>query len=172
MPGCDPAGRRAGAGDEPGGRGGPGEGRLHHPRPQQLHGGLCKITRPGRRRKTAPKAANLPEHIGEWCNKIPAEEKGIYPIDQSDGGCDDGPKCQEGSPWKSQIAAIEIKDDDAISDSGAEIWNLLESRGITNVMLMGVHTNMCVLGRPFGSAEPGPVRQECRPGARPHRHDV
>ena len=33
---------------------------------------------------------------------------------------------------------------------GAEIWNLLESRGITNVMLMGVHTNMCVLGRPFG----------------------
>ena len=33
---------------------------------------------------------------------------------------------------------------------GQEIWNLLESRGITNVMLMGVHTNMCVLGRPFG----------------------
>jgi putative membrane-bound dehydrogenase-like protein len=106
---------------------------------------------PARKRaQTASKAANLPEHIGEWCNKIPAEEKGIYPIDQSDGGCDDGPKCQEGSPWKSQIAAIEIKDSDAISDSGAEIWNLLESKGITNVMLMGVHTNMCVLGRPFG----------------------
>ena len=86
----------------------------------------------------------------EWCNKIPAEEKGIYPIDQSDGGCDDGPQCPQGSPWKSQIAAIEIRDEDAISDSGAEIWNLLESRGITNVMLMGVHTNMCVLGRPFG----------------------
>ena len=111
---------------------------------------LIKITRHGKRAQAAPKAAKLPEHIGEWCNKIPAEEKGIYPIDQSDGGCDDGPKCPQGSPWKSQIAAIEIKDDDAISDSGAEIWNLLESRGITNVMLMGVHTNMCVLGRPFG----------------------
>ncbi len=37
-----------------------------------------------------------------------------------------------------------------ISDSGHEIWNVLEDRGITNVMLMGVHTNMCVLGRPFG----------------------
>ena len=106
---------------------------------------------PARKRaQAAPKAANLPEHIGEWCNKIPAEEKGIYPIDQSDGGCDDGPQCPQGSPWKSQVAAIEIHDDDAISDSGAEIWNLLESRGITNVMLMGVHTNMCVLGRPFG----------------------
>lgn len=31
-----------------------------------------------------------------------------------------------------------------------EIWSLLESRGISNVMIMGVHTNMCVLGRPFG----------------------
>ena len=98
----------------------------------------------------APKARNLPEHIGEWCNKIPAEEKGIYPIDQSDGGCDDGPQCPQGSPWKSQISTIEIQPEDAISDSGAEIWNLLESRGITNVALMGVHTNMCVLGRPFG----------------------
>ncbi len=98
----------------------------------------------------APRAANLPKRIGEWCNQIPAEEKGIYPIDQSDGGCDDGPQCPQGSPWKSQIAAIDIRPEDAISDSGAEIWNLLESRGITNVMLMGVHTNMCVLGRPFG----------------------
>jgi type 1 glutamine amidotransferase len=31
-----------------------------------------------------------------------------------------------------------------------EIWNLLEERGIRNVLLLGVHTNMCVLGRPFG----------------------
>ena len=29
-------------------------------------------------------------------------------------------------------------------------WNLLEQRGIDNVVLLGVHTNMCVLGRPFG----------------------
>ena len=98
----------------------------------------------------APKATNLPKQIGQWCNKIPAEEKGIYPIDQNDGGCDDSPQCPQGSPWKSQVATIEIRPEDAISDSGEEIWNLLDSRGISNVMLMGVHTNMCVLGRPFG----------------------
>ena len=114
-----------------------------------MHGGLSKSPGPQAARRRS-QSHDLPAHIGEWCNKIPAEEKGIYPIDQSDGGCDDGPKCPQGSPWKSQIAAIEIKNEDAISDSGAEIWNLLESRGITNVMLMGVHTNMCVLGRPFG----------------------
>ncbi len=106
---------------------------------------------PARKRaQSAARASNLPRSIESWCNKIPAEEKGVYPIDQSDGGCDDGPQCPQGSPWKSQIAAIEIKDEDAISDSGVEIWSLLEARGITNVMLMGVHTNMCVLGRPFG----------------------
>src|SRR5262249_24631993 len=38
---------------------------------------------------------------------------------------------------------------DVISDSGVEIWNVLEQRGIQNVILVGVHTNMCVLGRPF-----------------------
>ncbi len=106
---------------------------------------------PARKRaQAAPKAANLPKDIAGWCNKIPAEEMGVYPIDQTDGGCDDGPQCPQGSPWRSQIAAIEIRDEDAISDSGVEIWNLLESRGINNIMLMGVHTNMCVLGRPFG----------------------
>lgn len=119
---------------------------------------------PARKRaQAAPKAANLPKDIGEWCRKIPAEDKGKYPIDQSDGGEDDDPKehaewhaklkamgRNPNAPWKSQHAGITITDDDAISDSGVEIWNLLEQRGISNVMLVGVHTNMCVLGRPFG----------------------
>jgi hypothetical protein len=38
---------------------------------------------------------------------------------------------------------------DAITDSGQETYNLLAERGIKNVMLCGVHLNMCVLGRPF-----------------------
>jgi len=41
-------------------------------------------------------------------------------------------------------------DADAISDSGGEIWSLLAQRGIKNIIIVGVHTNMCVLGRPFG----------------------
>jgi nicotinamidase-related amidase len=119
---------------------------------------------PGRKiAQSAPKAANLPTDIHEWCRHIPAEDKGKYPIDQTDGGEDDdlaehakwheylaslgrNPK----APWKAQIDTLQIQDGDAISDSGVEIWNLLEVRKIKNVILVGVHTNMCVLGRPFG----------------------
>ena len=106
---------------------------------------------PARRRaKDAPKAANLPEGMGAGCKQIPSEKKATWPIDQSDGGCDDQPRCPNRTMDLHQTAAIEIRDEDAISDSGVECWNLFEARGIKNVVLVGVHTNMCVIGRPFG----------------------
>lgn len=120
---------------------------------------------PGRKRAMeTPKAAKYPEKIKNWCSRISAEEKGVYPIDQSDGGEDDDPiehaewaeKLKSLGrnpklPWKAQSALIEIASDrDFISDKGDEVWNILESRKIDNVILVGVHVNMCVLGRPFG----------------------
>jgi len=99
----------------------------------------------------APQAANVPAEISKWCNWINEKEQSTgYPIDHSDGGCDCEQKCNQGNPWRKQFEAINIRDEDAISDSGVEAWNLLEQRGIKNVIIMGVHTNMCVLGRPFG----------------------
>ncbi len=97
----------------------------------------------------APAASNLPKEIRTWCEWLGEEEAAAYPIDQTDGGCG-CQDCPSYTAWTKQVDAIEIREQDAISDSGAEIWNLLESRGIQNIMLMGVHTNMCVLGRPFG----------------------
>lgn len=119
---------------------------------------------PGRKLAiSAPQAANQPSDISQWCKLIPSEERGTYPIDQTKGGEDDDPAEHKiwqdklaalgrnpKAPWKSQIGLLTIANNDAISDSGVEIWNLLESRGIKNVVLLGVHTNMCVLGRPFG----------------------
>ncbi|NQT00953.1 MAG: ThuA domain-containing protein [Planctomycetes bacterium] len=107
---------------------------------------------PGRKiAKDAPKAANLPGDISKWRNWIDDNEETLgYPIDHSDGGCDCQPQCKQRSAWSKQVGTIEIRNQDAISDSGVEIWNLLEQRDIENVIIMGVHTNMCVLGRPFG----------------------
>ncbi len=70
------------------------------------------------------------------------------PIDDSDGGCDSGQKPWYRA-WTRQHPAIKIAREDAITDSGTEVLNLLDHRGIENVIIMGVHTNMCVLNRPF-----------------------
>jgi nicotinamidase-related amidase len=84
-----------------------------------------------------------------WCWTDPKREA-VLPIDDSDMGCDCQPvKCEIRSPWKRQIRTIEIAEADAITDNGQETWNLLAERGIDNVILCGVHLNMCVLGRPF-----------------------
>lgn len=73
------------------------------------------------------------------------------PIDDSDMGCDCAEKCTIADPWTRQIATIEIDDArDAVTHDGQELYNLLAARGIDNVMICGVHLNMCVLGRPFG----------------------
>jgi nicotinamidase-related amidase len=81
---------------------------------------------------------------------LETERGATWPIDQEDGGCDCDPPCTQGQPWTREIDLIEIKDGDAISDSGVEIAGLFEVRGIKNVILMGVHENMCVIGRSFG----------------------
>lgn len=120
---------------------------------------------PARRRAMeTPKSTQLPAEIGKWCYKIPAEEQGVYPVDQTMGGEDDDPAeharweaelAAQGrnprQPWTHQTPLVEIDADrDFISDKGDEVWSILEARGIPNVILTGVHTNMCVLGRPFG----------------------
>lgn len=117
-----------------------------------------------KRAMAAPVVKVKPMDVEHWCSRIPSEEKAVYPIDQSDGGEDDdlaehaewAAKLKAmgrnpGMPWRTQSKLIEIDADrDFISDRGDEVWNVLESRGIKNVVLVGVHLNMCVLGRPFG----------------------
>jgi nicotinamidase-related amidase len=83
-----------------------------------------------------------------WCWPDPKRE-GELPIDDADMGCDCAVKCTIREAWTRQNAALEIATGDAVTDDGQETWNLLEERGIKNVILTGVHLNMCVLGRPF-----------------------
>ncbi len=84
-----------------------------------------------------------------WCWPDKQREPDL-PIDDSDMGCDCAKKCPIREAWTRQTAAIDIEPGDAITDDGQEAYNLLEARGIKHVILMGVHLNMCVLGRPIG----------------------
>ncbi|MBN8246014.1 MAG: isochorismatase family protein [Verrucomicrobia bacterium] len=92
-----------------------------------------------------------------WCWPDTPREPAM-PVDDSDMGCDCAEKCTIREAWTRQIPAIEIAPEDAITDNGQETWNLLAERGITQVILAGVHLNMCVLGRPFA------IRQQVRLG--------
>jgi nicotinamidase-related amidase len=70
------------------------------------------------------------------------------PIDDSDGGCDT-PGDKVFRAWTRENPAIPIAAEDVISDNGSEIYSLLRQRGIKTLLVMGVHTNMCILNRSF-----------------------
>jgi nicotinamidase-related amidase len=103
------------------------------------------------RMKSAPAAAS-PFPILNRCPRVPAEER-EFPIDDSEGGCDDpilkqfkGPPW----PWTRQHPAIDIIGFDGVSENGQEIYNFCKQEGISKIALMGVHTNICILNRGFG----------------------
>lgn len=126
------------------------------------------------RAMSVPSMDGQPAGTADWCSRIPGEEQAAYPIDQSDGGEDDDPTEHAAwaaeltamgrnpdMPWKTQSPMITINgQQDFITDRGDEVWNILKHHGIEHVVLTGVHTNMCVLGRPFG------LRQMVRNGFR------
>ena len=95
---------------------------------------------PQRRRILELPRAEPPPSLG-----LPAP---TLPIDDSDGGCDT-PDDKPSKAWIRENASIPIPESDVISDSGSEIFSLLQQRGIKNLFFMGVHTNMCILNRTF-----------------------
>lgn len=71
------------------------------------------------------------------------------PIDSADGGSDTG-ETAHFKAWSRQHPGIGIDQaQDAITDDGQEVYNLFHARGIKHLLIMGVHTNICVLGRSF-----------------------
>ncbi|WP_169818762.1 isochorismatase family protein [Niabella ginsenosidivorans] len=77
-------------------------------------------------------------------------EAGVpWPVEFYDEGCPNA----EAAPhraWTKQIDALQINDKDLISDSGGEMDAYFQKNGIKNVILCGVHTNMCIMNRSFG----------------------
>jgi nicotinamidase-related amidase len=100
-------------------------------------------------RKAATKYKN--SKIAALANgdKLPSEQDAVWPVDQSDEGCENK-DCKPYQAWSKQIETLTITDKDFISDSGEQIGAYFRKKGVRNVILVGVHTNMCVIGRTFG----------------------
>ena len=72
------------------------------------------------------------------------------PVDASDEGADTG-ETKTFSAWSRQHPDIFIdQDKDLMSDNGPQIYACFRHYGIRNMLMMGVHTNMCILHRSFG----------------------
>ncbi len=72
------------------------------------------------------------------------------PVDDSDGGCDDERPAKQFKAWTRQHAAITIDPDkDYVTDNGNEVYSLMAGKKLDTLIVMGVHTNMCVLNRTF-----------------------
>jgi len=72
------------------------------------------------------------------------------PIDDSDGGCDDPePNALVEFDYR-QHPAIRMVGYDGVTENGHELYNFCRQEGIKNIVILGIHTNMCVLGRSFG----------------------
>lgn len=88
----------------------------------------------------------------QW-NRFNPDREGYLEPRLEQGGCScDGPvPCEKRKDaFDRQIGTLDIAAGDAISDTGQEIYNMLAQKNIALVIIMGVHTNVCVLGRPFG----------------------
>ena len=69
------------------------------------------------------------------------------PIDDKRGGCDTQDHFYKA--WTRQHPGLRIDASDVISDNGTEIYSFLRHRDIRTLLVMGVHTNMCILNRTF-----------------------
>jgi nicotinamidase-related amidase len=115
---------------------------------------------PFRKRVKSAPAVKSPVPIEGWCYLDPGRE-GPYPIPYSTkvvDACDDPVYAGDEATSRRQHPAIKIVGYDGVSDNGVEVFNFFEQQGIKNVVLMGVHTHYCVLGRSFG------IRQMVRLG--------
>ena len=120
---------------------------------------------PARRRAIEAPHAQAP-HPFDWNDWEPDEIAALPATLTAPGpcSCDAAEPCGDAAPphpWTRQTALLEIGPDDAVTDDGQELFNLLAQRGIEDVVVMGVHTNVCVLGRPYG------IRQLAYVGKRP-----
>lgn len=100
---------------------------------------------PGRLRSLATPAVEPP--VGS-AHTAPQDDPPL-PVDASDQGSDTGETTTH-KAWSRQHPDLFIDGErDLISDNGREIYSYLQQQAIEQVLIMGVHTNMCVLNRSF-----------------------
>ena len=68
------------------------------------------------------------------------------------GGCMCGPgfPCVTNYGWDGMDPHLRIDERDLVAEGTQQLYSLCRERGITHLLYMGVHTNMCVMGKSVG----------------------
>jgi trehalose utilization protein len=87
----------------------------------------------------------LPKH------PVPALARIDCPPAPDPGGCACGRKrCVVNYGWDAMNPNLGIADTDLMPDTLQDVYSICKERGLTHLIYMGVHTQVCLLGKPMG----------------------
>lgn len=82
---------------------------------------------------------------------VPAVMEVSCPPVPDAGGCACGrERCAVNYGWDGMHPALRIGDEDLMPDTQAEVYAICKERGLTHLIYVGFHTQVCLLGKPMG----------------------
>jgi len=82
---------------------------------------------------------------------VPTVENVTCPPVPDAGGCACGrERCAVNYGWDGMHPALRIAEADLMPDTQAEVYAICQQRGITHLIYVGFHTQVCLLGKPMG----------------------
>ena len=82
------------------------------------------------------------------------------------GGCACGrERCAVNYGWDGMHPALRIAEADLMPDTQAEVYAICQKYGLTHLIYVGFHTQVCLLGKPMGLKAMKSAGLPLRPGA-------
>jgi len=82
---------------------------------------------------------------------VPSLKKIDCPAPPDGGGCACGKeRCVVNYGWDAMHPGLRIDAKDLMPDTLEEVWTLCKDRKLTHLIYIGVHTQVCLLGKPMG----------------------
>jgi len=83
--------------------------------------------------------------------KVPKVVDASCPPVPDAGGCACGrERCAGNYGWDGMHPVLKIGDDDLMPDTQAEVYAICQKYGLTHLIYVGFHTQVCLLGKPMG----------------------
>jgi nicotinamidase-related amidase len=94
--------------------------------------------------------------------RVPSFQIIECPAPPAGGGCACGhDKCVPNFGWDAMHPDLKIGTDDLMPDTLEDVWSIGQNRHLTHLIYAGVHTEICLLGKPMGLRNLKAVGMKC-----------